>query len=413
LIISEISGNVTAISPEDRFFVSGSRQEIREVPLETEEADRDRNQKEEDSPMTRYVNDSDLLQFVQSVFSSFGISRENALICADNLVLADLRGVSSHGVARLRRYVDGMTNGTILPHSKPVVVREAPSTATIDGQAGLGQIAGHFSTRTAIEKAQKTGVGIVAVRNSNHYGIAGYYTQMMLDAGLLGISMTNTAPLVVPTFGRKMIIGTNPISLTAPTKRNRPFFLDMATSVVPRGKLEIYDRTDRDMPAGWAVDSRGLTTTNATEVLKNMVARLGGGILPLGGEGELYGGYKGYGIALLVDILCGVLSGGAYADMVDVKGPAGEGQPARVAHFFMALNIENFVELDVFQEKMDDLIDRLKKSEKAEGQERIYIHGEKEYELYERHKSSGVPLEEPVYHSLKAIALERGVPFEL
>ncbi|WP_408999216.1 Ldh family oxidoreductase [Syntrophus buswellii] len=363
--------------------------------------------------MTRYVNDSDLLQFVQDVFSSFGISRENALICADNLVLADLRGVSSHGVARLRRYVDGMTNGTILPHSEPWVVREAPSTATVDGRAGLGQITGHFSTGMAIEKAKKTGVGIVAVRNSNHYGIAGYYTQMMLEAGLLGISMTNTAPLVVPTFGRKMIIGTNPISLTAPTKRNRPFFLDMATSVVPRGKLEVYDRMDRDMPAGWAVDSRGLTTTDATEVLKNMVARLGGGILPLGGEGELYGGHKGYGIALLVDILCGVLSGGAYADMVDVKGPGGKGQPARVAHFFMALNIENFVELDVFQEKMDDLIDRLKESEKAEGQERIYIHGEKEYELYEKHKSSGVPLEEPVFDSLKAIALERGVPFEL
>ncbi len=363
--------------------------------------------------MTQYVNDLKLSQFVQNVFLSFGIHREDAFICAENLVLADLRGIPSHGVARLRRYVDGMANGTILPLNQPEVVREAPSTATVDGQAGLGQLVGHFSTRKAIEKAQKTGVGIVVARNSNHYGIAGYYTQMMLDAGLLGLSMTNTAPLVVPTFGRKMIIGTNPISLTAPTKRNRPFFLDMATSVVPRGKLEVYDRLDKDMPQGWAVDSKGVMTTDATEVLKNMIARLGGGILPLGGEGELYGGYKGYGIALLVDILCGVLSGGAYADMVDVRGPGGKGQPAQVAHFFMALNIENFVEMDVFQEKMDDLIDRLKESEKAEGQQRIYVHGEKEYELYEKHKSSGVPLEEPVYNSLKTIAGECGVPFEL
>ncbi|OPY19145.1 MAG: putative oxidoreductase YjmC [Syntrophus sp. PtaB.Bin075] len=363
--------------------------------------------------MSLYVNNQKLTQFVQKIFSSFGVTREDAVICADNLVLADLRGIPSHGVARLRRYVDGMSNGTILPHSKPIIVREAPSTATVDGQAGLGQIVGHFSTQLAIEKARKTGVGIVAVRNSNHYGIAGYYTQMMLDAGLLGISMTNTAPLVVPTFGRKMIIGTNPISMTAPTRRNKPFFLDMATSVIPRGKLEVYDRMGKDMPEGWAVDSKGQTATDATEVLRNMVARLGGGILPLGGEGELYGGYKGYGIALLVDILCGVLSGGAYADLVDIKGPGGAGQPALVAHFFMALNIENFVDMDIFQEKMDDLIDRLKESAKAEGQNRIYIHGEKEYELYEQHRQTGVPLEENVHETLKAIAGERGVVFDL
>ncbi|OPY06516.1 MAG: putative oxidoreductase YjmC [Syntrophus sp. PtaB.Bin001] len=225
--------------------------------------------------------------------------------------------------------------------------------------------------------------------------------------------MTNSAPLVVPTFGRKMIIGTNPISMTAPTRRNRPFFLDMATSVVPRGKLEVYDRLGKEMPEGWAVDAKGQTATDATEVLRNMVARLGGGILPLGGEGELYGGYKGYGIALMVDILCGVLSGGAYADLVDTKGPGGEGQPAQVAHFFMALNIENFVEMEVFQEKMDDLIDRLKESAKAEGQDRIFIHGEKEYELYEKHKETGIPLEENVYETLKAIARERTVAFEL
>jgi LDH2 family malate/lactate/ureidoglycolate dehydrogenase len=363
--------------------------------------------------MPLYVNYRDLTQFVQNVFSSFGINRKEALICADNLVLADLRGIPSHGVARLKRYVDGMSNGTILQHNKPLVVRESPSTATVDGQAGLGQITGNFSTRIAIEKAKKTGVGIVVVRNSNHYGIAGYYSQMMLEAGLLGISMTNSAPLVVPTFGRKMIIGTNPISMTAPTRRNRPFFLDMATSVVPRGKLEVYDRLGKEMPEGWAVDAKGQTATDATEVLRNMVARLGGGILPLGGEGELYGGYKGYGIALMVDILCGVLSGGAYADLVDTKGPGGEGQPAQVAHFFMALNIENFVEMEVFQEKMDDLIDRLKESAKAEGQDRIFIHGEKEYELYEKHKETGIPLEENVYETLKAIARERTVAFEL
>ncbi len=359
------------------------------------------------------VNDAKLLKFAQNVFQSFEVAPDKAFICADNLVRADLRGIPSHGVARLKRYVDGIINGTILQHAKPTIIKEAPSTATIDGNAGLGQVIGHFATELAIAKAKKSGVGVVTVRNSNHYGIAGYYSQMMLEAGLLGISMTNSAPLVVPTFGKEMIIGTNPISMTAPTKRNRPFFLDMATSVVPRGKLEVYDRLEKPLPSGWAVDAGGKVTTSAAEVLKNMTSRAGGGILPLGGEGELFSGYKGYGMAVLVDILCGVLSGGAYGDMVDSKGPNGEKQPAEVAHFFMALNIENFVEMEVFKEKMDDFIDRLKESSKAEGASRIFIHGEKEYELFEKHKKEGVPLQEKVYEILKGIGSQRSVAFEL
>jgi len=362
--------------------------------------------------MSITVNDEKLTAFVAKVFETFGISKENAHICADNLVLADLRGIPSHGVARLKRYVDGMKTGIILPLSKPEIVHESPSTATVDGNAGLGQVVGHFSTKMAIDKAKKTGVGIVTVRNSNHYGIAGYYSQMILNEGMLGISMTNSAPLVVPTFGKEMIIGTNPISLTAPTKRNRPFFLDMATSVVPRGKLEVYERKEKALPEGWAVNSQGKITTNAAEVLKNMTNRAGGGILPLGGEGELFSGYKGYGMAVLVDILCGVLSGGACGDSVDVK-PEGKAAPAQVAHFFTALRIENFVDRETFTSTLDALIDHLKGSAKADGQNRIFIHGEKEYELYDKHKKEGVPLEEKVHATLRAIGGERGVSFQL
>lgn len=363
--------------------------------------------------MSIIVNDQQLQQFVQQVFQSFGVAPDKAFICAENLVLADLRGIPSHGVARLKRYVDGMINGTILPLAVPEIVREAPATATIDGRAGLGQVVAHFATGLAIAKAKLNGIGVVTVRNSNHYGIAGYYSQMMLEAGLLGISMTNSAPLVVPTFGKEMIIGTNPISLTAPTKRNRPFFLDMATAVVPRGKLEVYERLGKPIPPGWAVDAEGRVTTSAAEVLKNMISRAGGGILPLGGEGEEFSGYKGYGMAVLVDILCGVLSGGSYGDMVDSKGPHGENQPAEVAHFFLALRIENFVEREIFEDKMDDFIDRLKASAKADGASRIFIHGEKEYELFEKHKQEGVPLEEKVYEILKSISAQRGVAFPL
>jgi len=362
--------------------------------------------------MPKLVNDKKLLAFCEQIFQKVGVAKEDAHITSDNLVLSDLRGIPSHGVARLKRYVDGIKSGLIFPQNKPKIVRETPSTATIDGNGGLGQVAGYFGTQLAIKKGKDTGVGIVAVRNSNHYGIAGYYSQMILNAGMMGISMTNSAPLVVPTFGIDLVLGTNPISLTAPTKRNRPFFLDMATSVVPRGKLEVYDRAGKPMPEGWAVNASGKVTTNASEVLKNMVERLGGGILTLGGEGELYSGYKGYGMSILVDILCGVLSGGAYADMVDTKID-GKVVPANVAHFFMALKIENFVDLDEFKDKMDNLIDKMKNSTKAEGQPRIYIHGEKEYEKYDKYKAEGIPLEDKVYDILKGYSVEFEIPFKI
>ena len=217
--------------------------------------------------MSVIVNNEKLLQFTEKVFKTFGISNEDAHVCADNLVTADMRGIPSHGVARLKRYVDGMKSGLIFAQNKPEIVKETPSTATVDGNGGLGQIVAHFATKLAIEKGKKSGVGIVTVRNSNHFGIAGYYSQMILNEGMMGISLTNSAPLVVPTFGKEMIEGTNPISLTAPTKRNRPFFLDMATSVVPRGKLEVYDREGKPLPEGWAVDENGKVTTDARNVM--------------------------------------------------------------------------------------------------------------------------------------------------
>ena len=362
--------------------------------------------------MAIIVNHQKLLSFTEKVFKSYGLEDKDAHICADNLLAADMRGIPSHGVARLKRYVDGMDTGVIFPDKKPTIVMDSPSTATVDGNAGLGQVVAHFSTLKAIEKAKNTGVGVVTVRNSNHYGIAGYYAEMILKEGMLGISMTNSAPLVVPTFGKEMIIGTNPISLTAPTNSNRPFFMDMATSVVPRGKLEVYNREDKAMPEGWAVNAEGKVTTSASEVLQNMLSRAGGGILTLGGEGELFSGYKGYGMAVLVDILCGVLSGGAYANIVNSKVD-GKPAPANVSHFFMALKIENFVDINIFKDKMDDLINRLKNSSKAEGKERIYIHGEKEYEKYEQHLQNGVPLQEKVYDTLKEIGTTRNVVFDM
>ncbi|MGC8874360.1 MAG: Ldh family oxidoreductase [Chloroflexia bacterium] len=360
------------------------------------------------------VSPDRLREFVAQVFVALGVPQEDSEITADVLVEADLRGIDSHGVARLRRYVQGIRDGVMLPRPQIRVVHETPATALIDGGAGLGQPVGVRAMRLAIEKAKAVGAGFVAVRNSNHYGIAGYYAMMALQEGnLIGISMTNADVLVVPTFGRDAMLGTNPIAVAAPAGKERPFVLDMATSTVPRGKLEVYERLGKEMPIGWATDERGLDTTDAARVLRNLKNRAGGGLLPLGGAGELLSGHKGYGLALLVDILSGVLPGAGYADTIYPRTPDGKPLPANVGHFFGALRIDGFRPLEEFRATMDDIIRRLKDSPKAEGQTRIYIHGEKEFEAAERNRVEGVPLLGKVYDDLRAIAQEVGVDFDL
>ncbi len=354
-----------------------------------------------------------LRHFCQRVFERLEVPEEEAAITADVLVTADLRGIDSHGVARLRRYVDGLRGGRMIANPRVQVIRETPSTVLIDGGGGLGQPIGVRAMRLAMDKAQEVGAGFVAVRNSNHFGIAGYYAIMALDHDCIGLSMTNASPLVVPTFGREAVLGTNPISVAAPAGQERPFVLDMATSVVPRGKLELYHRQAKPLPEGWAVDQRGATTTDAGAILKNLSERLGGGILPLGGEGEALGGHKGYGLTLMVDILSGVLGGAGYADRVHPKGEEGKMKPGNVGHLFGALLIEAFHPLDEFKAAMDDLIRRLKGSAKAEGESRIYIHGEKEWEMEEERRKRGIPLHPRVVTMMEQIAEELNLPLIL
>jgi LDH2 family malate/lactate/ureidoglycolate dehydrogenase len=273
----------------------------------------------------------------------------------------------------------------------------------------LGQVVGVRAMKLAMEKAQQIGAGFVAVRNSNHYGIAGYYSMMALEKDLIGISMTNAAPLVVPTFAKDAVLGTNPLSIAIPAGRERPFVLDMATSVVTRGKLEEYERQEKPLLKGWATDSRGLDTTNAGEVLHNMKGRLGGGILPLGGAGEELGGHKGYGLALLVDILCGVLPGAGYATLVYPMDSSGKPRPANIGHFFGALKVDGFRPLSDFQDSMDGIVRYMRGLAKAEGQERIFVHGEKEFEIAEERMRLGIPLHPKVVSDLRALAKELGI----
>jgi LDH2 family malate/lactate/ureidoglycolate dehydrogenase len=354
-----------------------------------------------------------LTEFCQKVFEKMGVPSKEALTTAEVLVLADLRGIESHGVARLRRYYTGLKNGVMVPRPNMKIVHETPVSARIDAGAALGQVAGNFGMKMAIEKALKSGMGFVSVGNSNHYGIAGYYSLMALKHDLIGIYLTNSDSYVVPTFGREVLLGTNPISVTVPAIKERPFVLDMSTAVATLGKLEVASRMGKKISLGWATDEKGRSCDDPVRVLGNIRSKAGGGLLPLGGEGEEFGGHKGYGLDLLVDILCGVLSGSGYLNLLYPKTPEGKPLPSRVSHFFGALQIDYFRPAEEFKKDMDDLIRRLKNSPKAEGQDRIYVHGEKEFELEEKYRKEGIPLYYKVYDDLKAIGGEVGVPFKL
>lgn len=351
------------------------------------------------------VRKEGLTRFCAAVFEKLGVPPSDAKIAADILVLADLRDKGSHGVARLGRYVEGLKKGIMVPTDKSQVVHETATTALIDGGRSLGQVVGHRAMALAIEKAKAHGTGFVTVRNSNHYGIAGYYALMAVPHGCIGISMTNAAPLVVPTFGRDALLGTNPIAVAVPAE-GEPFLFDAATSVVPRGKLEVYERQGKPMPFGWAVDARGKGTTNATEVLENLGKRGGGGILPLGGEGEEFSGHKGYGLAMVVEILSSVLAGGAFG----LGTYAAEGS-ANIAHFFGAIRVDAFRPLADVSRDLRTFLDQVRNSPKAEGHERVYVHGEKGFAFERECLAEGIPLGPKVVESLKKVGGDLGVPW--
>ena len=346
----------------------------------------------------------DLQNYVIRFLKNYQVTEADARIVADVLVSADLRGVESHGIIRLDTYYGSrLRKGLIDPSSPTKVLNETAATLALDAGTGLGQVVSYHAMQRCIEKANESGACMVTVRNSNHYGIAGYYAMMALPHDMIGISFTNAQPLVAPTYGRTAILGTNPIAVAAPAGENRPFVLDMATSIVPIGRVTVYQKAGREIPEGWGVDREGQVTTNPMAVLD------GGALMALGGT-DIMRGYKGYGLALMVDIFSGVLAGSAFGK--DVGRPH-TNRPADVGHFFAAVKIEAFRPIDDFKRDMDALLNQLKEAPKAAGQERIYIHGEKEFELSERYAREGVPLMSEVVKSLIQVGDEVGVPFDL
>jgi LDH2 family malate/lactate/ureidoglycolate dehydrogenase len=345
-----------------------------------------------------------LKDYVVRFFTALGVPEIDARIAADVLVTADLRGVNSHGIIRLHTYYGNrLRQGYIDPTSPIKTLVESPATLALDGGNGLGQVVAYRAMSRCIEMADEAGLAVTTVRNSNHFGIAGYYAMMALPQHMIGISLTNSRPLVTPTFGERPVLGTNPIAVAVPAGKERPYVLDMATSIVPIGRVAVYEKAGESIPRGWGLNAKGELTTDPGEVIN------GGSLLPLGGPAELRG-YKGYGLSLLVDLLSGVLAGAAFGSQVGA--PAKE-RPADVGHFFAAIKIENFRPVDFFKRDMDDYIHALKATPKLPGQDRIYIHGEKEFELAEKYQREGIPLMVEVVESLKAAGREAGVPFDL
>jgi LDH2 family malate/lactate/ureidoglycolate dehydrogenase len=351
------------------------------------------------------VNAKKLINFSAKALQQLGVPEEDAQITAKILVASDLRGVDSHGVAHLSMfYAKRIRLGIINLNPKPKIFSQTPAAATMDGDQGLGFVIGHHAMMEAIRRAEKTGAGFIAVRNSTHFGAAANYAVMALERDMIGIAMTNTVPGVVAPGSTKPAVGTNPIAVAVPAGRKSPFVLDMATSVVASGKLEIARREGSSIPIGWAIDKEGKPLTDPTKRVRG-----GGGLLPLGGTPTL-GSYKGFGLGVLVDILCGVLSGSAASILKETtpetRGNAGD-------HFFGALRIDSFLPVENFKKSMDEMIEAFEALPTLPGVEKIYVAGGYEAEIEKDRKANGIPLNSKVIEELQELAKELGIEYDL
>lgn len=347
----------------------------------------------------------DLRRFCREVFESFGVPEADAKTAAEVLAFSDLRGIDSHGVARLITYVDMLDHGRINPTPTMSIVRQTGSTATVDGDNGLGLVVGPWANTLAVDKAGEAGSGWVSVCNTNHYGAAGYYVGKAIERGLIGWSMTNTTKLVAPLWGAERMLGTNPIAIGFPADPD-PIVVDMATCAAAYGKVEIANRVDEPIPEGWAIGPDGLGTTDPAQMVS------GGALLPLGSERDR-GGHKGYGLAVAVDLLCGVLSGanwGPFCPPFALRQEIPDRSVGKgIGHFFGAMDIAGFIDPEEFRKQTADMIATLRATKPAPGTDGPMIPGDPErFELAAR-EIGGVPLVARVVEDLGVIATRRGV----
>jgi LDH2 family malate/lactate/ureidoglycolate dehydrogenase len=346
--------------------------------------------------------------FMVEVLKKAGVPNEDAEIIADVLITADKLGIDSHGSNRLKPiYLDRIKDGILNPVTQVEIIRNGPATAVIDGHNGMGHVISKQAMQMAIDKARLYGLGMVAVRNSTHYGIAGYYALMAAKAGMIGSTGTNARPSIAPTFGVENMLGTNPLTFGMPTDEDFPFLLDCATSVSQRGKIELYARKGKDVPKGWVIDENGESKTDSQMILKDLIEGKAA-LAPLGGIGEETAGYKGYGYATVVEILSAALQGGSYMKML-MGLENGKKVPYPLGHFFIAIDIAHFTELDDFKKTTGNILRELRASKKMPGHDRIYTAGEKEYLVWLDRKDKGVPLNPALQKEIKQIAEDYGL----
>jgi len=338
-----------------------------------------------------FADPDKLESLMVDVFKGLGVPDEDASTCAEVLIAADLKGIDSHGINRLKPiYYERVKAGIQQPITNFEIVRENPTTAVIDGHDGMGMVISKKAMELAMKKAKEYGMGMVVVKNSTHYGIAGYYVEMAAKEGLIGITGTNTRPGVAPTFGTENLLGTNPLTFGLPTDEDFPFILDCATSISQRGKIEVYAREGKEVPKGLVINKDGNTMTDPGEILEEML-KGNAALLPLGGLEEETGSHKGYGYSTVVEILSSALQGGPFLRMLSGVED-GEVVPYRLGHFFIAIDISSFIELEEFKRTTGDILATLRSSKRAPGKDRIYTHGEKEYLTSLDRKANGVPL---------------------
>lgn len=355
--------------------------------------------------------------FMTAAFVKLGLPEDEARLCSDVLLESDRRGIESHGCNRFKPiYVDRIKAGILNPVTKIDVLKETPTTAVLDANDGMGMVAAKKAMDLCIEKARKYGMGMVAVRNSSHYGIAGYWAGMAAKEDMIGITGTNARPSIAPTFGVENMLGTNPLTFAMPTDEPFPFMLDCATSIIQNGKIEYYARIGHDTPAGMVIGRDGSELTDSKQILQDIRSQKAA-LAPLGGIGERFAGYKGYGYATVVEILSAALQSGMFLRALDGKDEDGKIRPYHLGHFFMAIDTEAFMGAEAFKKTCGNILRELRSSAKAPGQERIYTAGEKEYDVWMYRKDKGIPMTEAVQKEFIQLRDELGLtqfcfPFE-
>ena len=354
-----------------------------------------------------YVDVETLENFMRDVYIGLGVPKEDAEIIANVLITSDLRGIDSHGVQRCKMYYDRIKDGLYEVKTKIDVIKDGPTTALWDGNCGMGHVIAYKAMKKAIEKAKEYGLGAVAVRNSTHFGIAGYYSLMAIKEGMIGLSVTNARPSIPPTFGSEPMLGTNPLTVGAPTDEDFPFLLDCATSIIQRGKVELYARVNKPLPDNTVIDEKGEIMKDPNLVLEKMLER-NASLLPIGGKGEDTSGYKGYGYATVVELLSAALQEGIY--LRDTLGITEEGKKRlKVGHFFLAINIDGFIGIDSFKKTAGNIMRDLRGSRKIPGEERIYTAGEKEYIAEQQRSKTGIALNKSLQNDIKTMKEELGL----